>query len=89
MIKSHRPIAGWDLNFDATSGAQLATLEVSVDGGAWYEVAHDDSTQDLPLPAHTVQFRVSMPVNSPDKDLLPLNFFAFAILDMLLGSQLG
>jgi len=64
MIKSHRPIAGWDLNFDATSGAQLATLEVSVDGGAWYEVAHDDSTQDLPLPAHTVQFRVSMPVNS-------------------------
>ena len=64
MIKSHRPIAGWDLNFDVTSGAQPATLEISVDGGAWYEVDLDDSTQHLPSPAHTVQFRVSVPVNS-------------------------
>jgi len=64
MIKSHRPIAGWDLDFDVTSGITSGFLEISVDGGTWYEVELDDSTQDLPSPAHMIQFRISVPPNS-------------------------
>jgi len=67
MIKSHRPIAGWDIDFDIYSPQPFpATLEVSVDRGIWYEIELDDSTQDLPEPAHTIQFRVSVPEGSPD-----------------------
>ena len=36
LIRSHRPIAGWDLDLDITSGISSGTLEISVDGGPFY-----------------------------------------------------
>ncbi len=61
IIKSHRPIAGWDLDFEFQSAG---IVEVSVDKGPFYEVAYDDTTMDLPNPAHTIQFKISNAVLS-------------------------
>ena len=56
MIKSHRPIAGWDLDLDFQS---VGVVEISVDQGPFYEIGYDDTTMDLPKPAHTIQFKIS------------------------------
>ncbi len=64
MIRSYRPIAGWDLDLDITSGISSGTLEISVDGGPFYELEVDDSTHDLSEPAHTIQFRISSSAES-------------------------
>ncbi len=58
LLRSHRPIAGWDLNIDLTY-LGVGRVEVSVDEGPFYEVLFSDTTLDLPFPAHTLQFKIT------------------------------
>ena len=63
LIKSHRPIAGWDLNVDSRSLGD-AGIEISVDEGPFYEILFSNTSLDLPTPAHTLQFKISNAVIS-------------------------